>query len=130
MLPAQKLHREPRRARLFVDACGDDLDDVLALDGRADADLLREALPTARIGGDRRQHDFDRAGLPKLHDQVVNERAMLSVRAFKSRSRRSWKLKHRFMTAPLMATFATQRQSYICQEWALTFATGGGSGRR
>lgn len=64
-LALQELHREPRHLRRRVDARRDDVDDVLALDPRADPCLLREAFTQARIGDELRVHGLERALLTR-----------------------------------------------------------------
>ncbi len=59
VLAAEELHGEPGCTRHGVDARGNDLDDVLAVDLRPDAGLLLEAGTEARIGDELRQHQLE-----------------------------------------------------------------------
>ena len=63
ILALEQLHREPWHARRGVDAGAEHLHHVVALDQRADARLLLEALPQARVGEERRVHELHRAEL-------------------------------------------------------------------
>jgi hypothetical protein len=61
----EELHRQVRDRGRFVDAGGDDLDDVITLEARTDPRFLDESLSQRGIGDELRVHELERAPLAR-----------------------------------------------------------------
>jgi hypothetical protein len=90
VLALEQLHHEPRHPGGFVDAGGNHLHDVVALDARADLCFLLEPAAHALVSQEVRVHQFQRSIAPRaeLMDDVHRSHAPLSERALDAVVRR------------------------------------------